>query len=116
MCLKKRRGGGGGEKKKSIVFIRVFVPRTSAGIACMFMRINMFFTFYHGIYCVPISFQIADFGLANYFSFDNSLRTFCGSPLYASPEIVNGKPYHGPEVSVCLRCRVDTLLDKIDIK
>lgn len=26
------------------------------------------------------------------------LATFCGSPLYASPEIVEGTPYHGPEV------------------
>ncbi|KAL8569911.1 NUAK SNF1-like kinase 1 [Nucella lapillus] len=44
--------------------------------------------------------KIADFGLANYFSYDRTLDTFCGSPLYASPEIVNGKPYHGPEVDV----------------
>lgn len=29
---------------------------------------------------------------------DEYLQTFCGSPLYASPEIVNGRPYHGPEV------------------
>ncbi|XP_078679023.1 NUAK family SNF1-like kinase 1 [Branchiostoma floridae x Branchiostoma belcheri] len=42
--------------------------------------------------------KIADFGLSNTYSHDKLLKTFCGSPLYASPEIVNGKPYHGPEV------------------
>lgn len=43
-------------------------------------------------------FQIADFGLSNLYHKDKLLQTFCGSPLYASPEIVNGRPYHGPEV------------------
>uniref|UniRef100_A0A5S6Q1C1 Protein kinase domain-containing protein n=1 Tax=Trichuris muris TaxID=70415 RepID=A0A5S6Q1C1_TRIMR len=42
--------------------------------------------------------KIADFGLSNYFSDTEMLRTFCGSPLYASPEIINGIPYRGPEV------------------
>lgn len=42
--------------------------------------------------------QIADFGLSNVFSYSSLLSTFCGSPLYASPEIVKGTPYHGPEV------------------
>ncbi|XP_060062977.1 NUAK family SNF1-like kinase 1 [Ylistrum balloti] len=42
--------------------------------------------------------KIADFGLSNYFSENKLLSTYCGSPLYASPEIVNGNPYHGPEV------------------
>lgn len=42
--------------------------------------------------------QIADFGLANLHSHEALLSTFCGSPLYASPEIVNGLPYKGPEV------------------
>lgn len=42
--------------------------------------------------------KIADFGLSNYFSHNDMLKTYCGSPLYASPEIVNGQPYHGPEV------------------
>lgn len=45
--------------------------------------------------------QIADFGLSNLYHQGKFLQTFCGSPLYASPEIVNGKPYTGPEVSVC---------------
>lgn len=43
-------------------------------------------------------FQIADFGLSNLYQRDEYLQTFCGSPLYASPEIVNGRPYKGPEV------------------
>ncbi|XP_056445300.1 NUAK family SNF1-like kinase 1 [Gadus chalcogrammus] len=42
--------------------------------------------------------KIADFGLSNLYHKDKFLQTFCGSPLYASPEIVNGRPYHGPEV------------------
>lgn len=42
--------------------------------------------------------KIADFGLSNLFHGDEYLQTFCGSPLYASPEIVNGRPYRGPEV------------------
>uniref|UniRef100_A0A183CSB0 Protein kinase domain-containing protein n=1 Tax=Globodera pallida TaxID=36090 RepID=A0A183CSB0_GLOPA len=43
--------------------------------------------------------KIADFGLSNYFGQRHKLlNTFCGSPLYASPEIINGTPYKGPEV------------------
>ncbi|XP_029007155.1 NUAK family SNF1-like kinase 2 isoform X2 [Betta splendens] len=42
--------------------------------------------------------KIADFGLSNIYHGDEYLQTFCGSPLYASPEIVNGRPYRGPEV------------------
>lgn len=46
----------------------------------------------------PLFPQIADFGLSNLYHKDKLLQTFCGSPLYASPEIVNGRPYRGPEV------------------
>ncbi|XP_050342412.1 uncharacterized protein LOC126768424 isoform X3 [Nymphalis io] len=42
--------------------------------------------------------KIADFGLSNVFKESSLLSTFCGSPLYASPEIVKGTPYIGPEV------------------
>ncbi|KAF2885659.1 hypothetical protein ILUMI_20510 [Ignelater luminosus] len=42
--------------------------------------------------------KIADFGLSNVFDDQRLLSTFCGSPLYASPEIVKGTPYQGPEV------------------
>ncbi|NXY92612.1 NUAK2 kinase, partial [Alcedo cyanopectus] len=41
---------------------------------------------------------IADFGLSNVYQQDKLLQTYCGSPLYASPEIINGRPYKGPEV------------------
>ncbi|GFX40171.1 hypothetical protein TNCV_4318061 [Trichonephila clavipes] len=42
---------------------------------------------------------IADFGLSNIFDNRRRMNTFCGSPLYASPEIVKGTPYKGPEDS-----------------
>ncbi|NWH70699.1 NUAK2 kinase, partial [Piaya cayana] len=42
--------------------------------------------------------KIADFGLSNVYQHDKLLQTYCGSPLYASPEIINGRPYKGPEV------------------
>ncbi|XP_024149838.1 NUAK family SNF1-like kinase 1 [Oryzias melastigma] len=42
--------------------------------------------------------KLADFGLSNNFHRGSLLQTYCGSPLYASPEIVKGLPYVGPEV------------------
>ncbi|XP_072553105.1 NUAK family SNF1-like kinase 1 isoform X2 [Salminus brasiliensis] len=42
--------------------------------------------------------KLADFGLSNQYQNGRFLDTFCGSPLYASPEIINGLPYQGPEV------------------
>lgn len=46
----------------------------------------------------PLPLQLADFGLSNHFQKDALLQTYCGSPLYAAPEIVKGLPYQGPEV------------------
>ena len=39
--------------------------------------------------------KIADFGLSNFNNKDNLLDTPCGSPCYASPEMVCGKKYNG---------------------
>jgi serine/threonine protein kinase len=39
-----------------------------------------------------------DFGLSNFFDQAGKLETFCGSPVYSAPEIIDGKPYLGPEV------------------
>lgn len=39
--------------------------------------------------------KIADFGLAQMMSKRKLLKTSCGSPHYASPEVVSGKPYDG---------------------
>ncbi|CAO3587884.1 unnamed protein product [Absidia cylindrospora] len=41
--------------------------------------------------------HLVDFGLSNRFGHQR-LRTICGSMLYYSPEIINGKKYIGPEV------------------
>ena len=39
--------------------------------------------------------KIIDFGLSNYFDGINKLETPCGSPSYASPEIIKGELYNG---------------------
>ena len=39
--------------------------------------------------------KIIDFGLSNYFDKTTLLSTPCGSPCYASPEMVSGKKYNG---------------------
>ena len=39
--------------------------------------------------------KIIDFGLSNYFNGTQLLSTPCGSPCYASPEMVSGKQYDG---------------------
>eukprot|EP00940_MAST-03C_sp_MAST-3C-sp2_P000176 g176.t1 len=44
--------------------------------------------------------KIADFGLANMMSDGEFLRTSCGSPNYAAPEVISGHLYAGPEVDV----------------
>jgi len=44
--------------------------------------------------------KIADFGLSNTMRDGEFLKTSCGSPNYASPEVVSGKAYAGPEVDI----------------
>ncbi|KAJ1749059.1 MAP/microtubule affinity-regulating kinase 4 [Coemansia sp. RSA 1821] len=44
--------------------------------------------------------RIIDYGFANTFEWDKQLDTFCGSPFYAAPEMVNGIKYTGPEVDI----------------
>ncbi|KAH8697354.1 hypothetical protein BGW36DRAFT_397097 [Talaromyces proteolyticus] len=44
--------------------------------------------------------KIIDFGLSNLFSPRSHLRTFCGSLYFAAPELLQARPYSGPEVDV----------------
>jgi 5'-AMP-activated protein kinase catalytic alpha subunit len=44
--------------------------------------------------------KIADFGLSNTMRDGDFLRTSCGSPNYAAPEVISGNLYAGPEVDV----------------
>lgn len=41
-------------------------------------------------------FKIVDFGLSNTFKHEELLKTACGSPCYAPPEMIAGKNYVGP--------------------
>ncbi|KAK2573445.1 Serine/threonine-protein kinase SIK3 [Acropora cervicornis] len=44
--------------------------------------------------------KIADFGFSNLFQEGKHLKTWCGSPPYAAPELFEGKAYCGPEVDI----------------
>lgn len=44
--------------------------------------------------------KISDFGLSNVFDASSKLKTFCGSPIFSAPELLNGIQYTGPEVDV----------------
>ena len=39
--------------------------------------------------------KIVDFGLSNLWTTGGTLKTACGSPCYAAPEMIAGKRYNG---------------------
>jgi serine/threonine protein kinase len=44
--------------------------------------------------------KITDFGFSNFYQEDSLLDTFCGSPCYMPPEMIQGIKYPGPKVDV----------------
>jgi len=44
--------------------------------------------------------KIVDFGLSNTYKTGELLKTACGSPCYAAPEMVAGKKYQGVQVDI----------------
>ena len=44
--------------------------------------------------------KLSDFGLSKKFEKNELLNTACGSPIYAAPEMLMGKPYKGPEIDI----------------
>ena len=44
--------------------------------------------------------KIGDFGLSNHLPIGEYLRTSCGSPNYAAPEIISGNKYCGSEIDI----------------
>ena len=44
--------------------------------------------------------KIVDFGLSNTYKSGELLKTACGSPCYAAPEMIAGKKYHGTSVDI----------------
>lgn len=47
-----------------------------------------------------LNIKIGDFGLSNRMVDGDFLKTSCGSPNYAAPEVISGRLYSGPEVDV----------------
>jgi 5'-AMP-activated protein kinase catalytic alpha subunit len=54
---------------------------------------NMLIDFDKGI-------KLVDFGLSNTYKSDELLKTACGSPCYAAPEMISGEKYRGTTVDV----------------
>jgi 5'-AMP-activated protein kinase catalytic alpha subunit len=46
------------------------------------------------------SIKIVDFGLSNTYKDGEKLKTACGSPCYAAPEMIAGKQYNGAQVDI----------------
>lgn len=44
--------------------------------------------------------KIVDFGLSNTYKNGEMLKTACGSPCYAAPEMIAGKKYNGLQVDI----------------
>ena len=44
--------------------------------------------------------KIVDFGLSNTYKTGDKLKTACGSPCYAAPEMIAGQRYNGLEVDI----------------
>ena len=44
--------------------------------------------------------KLSDFGLSKYFKKNELLNTTCGSPIYAAPEMLEGKPYDGTKIDI----------------
>lgn len=44
--------------------------------------------------------RIVDFGLSNLYDKFERLKTACGSPCYAAPEMIAGLPYDGIKVKL----------------
>jgi 5'-AMP-activated protein kinase, catalytic alpha subunit len=47
-----------------------------------------------------LTLKIVDFGLSNMYEAGASLKTACGSPCYAAPEMIAGKRYHGLKTDI----------------
>lgn len=82
------------------------ILKQSTDLILWLIRFNFFLSFFSKYQAENLlldsnmKIKIADFGFSNFYSPDELLATWCGSPPYAAPEVFEGKRYVGPEIDV----------------
>ncbi len=46
------------------------------------------------------TYTYTDFGFSNHYEQGEMLKTWCGSPPYAAPELFEGREYSGPQADI----------------
>jgi serine/threonine protein kinase len=113
LCVRGRGGGGGGRRRTLTALTVVDAQLAEDEARHFFQQIicGIEYCHYHGIVHRDLkpenllldgdgNIKLIDFGLSNIMEDGAFLRTSCGSPNYAAPEVISATMYAGPEVDV----------------
>lgn len=60
--------------------------------------------------------MFSDFGFSNFFTPESPLKTWCGSPPYAAPELFEGVEYDAPKVDVWVSTSLSPNCDRAEVE